>query len=86
MPDTVRRDVVVFLEENIPPGVSVDRIDGETDLIGSGIIDSFGVVGFIEFLEERFGMVVSDDDIDPDNFRTVTRIVEYATADTRQDR
>ncbi len=69
----------------MPPGVSVERVDDETDLISSGIIDSFGVVGFIEFLEERFGKVVSDDDIDPDNFRTIIRIVEYVTADTRQE-
>lgn len=85
MTDEVKKDVIAYLEETKPVGVSVDRIDGDTDLIGSGVIDSFGVVGFIEFLEEQYGIEVDDDDIDPDNFRTIARIVEYIAAERQPD-
>lgn len=86
MADTDKKDIIAFLEENKPPGVPIDRIEIDTDLISNGVIDSFGVVAFIEFLEQRYGIVVSDDDIDPENFRTVVRIVEYIGREERSAR
>lgn len=81
-----KQDIIAYLEENRPPDVTVERIDESTDLIGSGIIDSFGVVGFISFLEEMYGITVADDDVDPDNFRTVERIVEFVSLPARGGR
>lgn len=83
MADNTEQNIIVFLEENKPAGVAVDRIEMDTDLIGSGVIDSFGVVAFIEFLEDTYGIEVSDDDIDPENFRTVVRIVDYIQRERR---
>ena len=86
MSDQTEQNIILFLEENKPAGVAVARIDRNTDLIGSGVVDSFGIVGVIEFLEDHFGIVVDDADIDPENFRTVDAIAAYvatARGDTR---
>lgn len=43
-------------------------------LIGSGIIDSMGVMELIEFLESEFGIVVADDEITEENLGTLASI------------
>jgi|APSaa5957512535_1039671.scaffolds.fasta_scaffold752593_1 acyl carrier protein len=73
----IQADITKYLEGAIPPGVTISRIDPDTDLIGSGVIDSFGIVGIIEFLEDRYDITVADDDIDPEIFRTVRTIEAY---------
>lgn len=78
--DIDENDLIAHLESAVPPGVTVERIERETDLIASGIIDSFGIVGVVDFIEERFGVTVDDADIDPENFRTVIAIVAYISA------
>jgi acyl carrier protein len=80
MADIDEDALIAYLENAIPPGVTVERIERETDLIASGIIDSFGIVGVVDFIEERFGVTVDDADIDPENFRTVIAIVAYVAA------
>ena len=69
--------IIDYLKASIPQGVEVSEITLETDLISTGIIDSFGIVGIVMFLEDTYGIEVSDDDIDPDIFRTVVSIASY---------
>lgn len=77
MTETIQNDLIAYLQNAIPPGVRVSEINPETDLIGSGVIDSFGIVGVIEFLEERYEITVDDEDIDPEIFRNVQSIEAY---------
>ena len=54
---------------------------GEDDaLLGSGIIDSMGVMEVIMFLEESFGVTVDDADITEENLGTVRAISSYVLA------
>ncbi len=47
----------------------------ETDsLLEAGILDSMAIVKLISFLEERFGVTLTDDEFDPDNFETFKAI------------
>ena len=46
----------------------------EEPLIGSGIVDSMGVMELIEFLEAEFGIVVGDDEITEENLGTLAAI------------
>jgi acyl carrier protein len=63
---------------------------GDDDaLLGSGIIDSMGVMEVIMFLEEAFGVKVHDEDITEENLGTVRAIASYVvthggTANLRQ--
>jgi len=81
--DNIQNDLITYLEDAIPPGVAVSRIEPDTDLIGSGVIDSFGIVGIIEFMEERYGITVADEDIDPEIFRNVRSIGLSASPEPR---
>lgn len=57
-------------------------LDGETiardeDLLETDILDSLMIVELVSFLEARFGIRVQDDDLLPENFRTVNEIVAF---------
>jgi acyl carrier protein len=43
-------------------------------LIDSGIIDSFGIMALLGFLEEKFAIKVSGDDLLPENFDSIITI------------
>ena len=50
----------------------------ETPLLGAiPELDSMAVVGLITSLEERFGLVVDDDDIDGATFATVGSLCDF---------
>lgn len=48
----------------------------ETDLLESGILDSFEIVNIVMELEGEFGIEIEPEDIEPDNFKTVEAIVK----------
>ncbi|OKH99079.1 acyl carrier protein [Streptomyces sp. CB02923] len=39
------------------------EVTAETDLFEAGVIDSFGYIQLISYLEERFALEVTDDDL-----------------------
>lgn len=48
---------------------------GDDDqLVESGIIDSLGVMTLLTFLEERYALQISGEDLIPDNFSSITTI------------
>jgi acyl carrier protein len=54
-------------------------IEPDADLLSQGIIDSMSVIRLVGFMEEKFGIQVSDVDIVPDYFRDInslTKLVE----------
>ncbi len=46
-------------------------------LLGSGIIDSTGVLELIEFIEEQFGIHVEETETIPQNLDSVENLVAY---------
>ena len=51
-------------------------VDTSDELIGSGIIDSFGILQLIITLEAELGIKLEDHDLDAKNFSTINSIVE----------
>jgi acyl carrier protein len=52
----------------------------ETSLMESGILDSLSLLRLVVFLEERFGIMVGDADLLPENFSSVNAICAYLRA------
>lgn len=55
----------------------VDVPARDTDLIEEGLLDSLGLVSLITELEVDLGFQLPLDDLDIDNFRSVTRIALF---------
>ena len=46
----------------------------ETSLIGSGTIDSTGIIDVIGYLEQTFGILFEDDELVAENFDSIAKI------------
>lgn len=57
--------------------IHIEAPSADTDLMGAGLLDSLSLVELMTSLEEQFDIRISFDEIEIDNFSSVTRIVEY---------
>ena len=56
-----------------------ERVDEDTDLLLTGIVDSLGVIQIVAWLEERLAITIDPVDVTLDNFQTVGRMVRYVS-------
>lgn len=68
------RDHVVA---NYAVGSGSAAVGPDDDLLLSGLVDSMGVMEIIAFMEEAFGITVDDEDIVPENFRSLKAMADY---------
>jgi len=54
----------------------------DTSFMQEGIIDSTGILELVFFLEETFGVSVEDDELVPENFDSLKKIVKYLETKT----
>ncbi|WP_139163848.1 acyl carrier protein [Desulfoluna spongiiphila] len=82
-----KKEIQEALLEFITRNFMVERSDIKLDLsmIDEGIIDSFGLVEIVTFMESAFDMEVADDDMNRDNFGSVLKIVDYIHRQTDTD-
>jgi acyl carrier protein len=66
------RAMLIWLNEEVAPkGV---RVDADTPLFATRLLDSLKVLELIAFTEQAIGRAIPDCDIRMDNFQTVARI------------
>ncbi len=49
----------------------------DDDLLGSGVLDSLGILQLVAFIDEKLGIQVADEDVVIENFQSVTAILSY---------
>ncbi|MDD3355241.1 acyl carrier protein [Zoogloea sp.] len=73
-----KKEVLAILDEVLSLGGAAAQFDLDTALLGSlPDLDSMAVVGVINLFEERFDIVVEDDEIDGSTFVTVGSLVDF---------
>jgi acyl carrier protein len=72
-------DIGSEIEGFIVEKITLDgkKIAPDEDLLASDTLDSLAIVELVSFLEARFGIQVSDDDLVPENFKTIDEIVAF---------
>jgi acyl carrier protein len=74
----VEKEVLRVLDEVLSLGGRAASFNRDTHLIGAiPELDSMAVVALITTLEERFDLVVDDDDIDGGTFATVGSLADF---------
>ena len=74
----ILREVRRVLDEVLSLGGRSASFARDTPLLGSiPELDSMAVVALITALEEQFGLVVDDDDIDGSTFETVGSLADF---------
>jgi acyl carrier protein len=69
-------DIMKELEKFLLSEVDIDfdkkSIAPDEDLLSTGTIDSMGILKLTAFIEKKYGIKVTDEDVVPENFRTLT--------------
>jgi acyl carrier protein len=73
----IAAEVEEFIVREIAMGRGIDSVAHDRDLLADEVIDSLGIVELIAFLEKRYGIGIDDDDLAPENFRSVDLIVAF---------
>lgn len=74
----IKKEVLAILDEVLSLNGRAASFELDTALLGAvPELDSMAVVGVINMLEERFGFIVEDDEIDGTAFATVGSLVGF---------
>lgn len=76
-----QQEVLALLDELLGLGGRTAEFTRDTPLLGAlPELDSMGVVALLGGLEERFGLVLADDEIEGATFATVGTLTDFVTA------
>jgi acyl carrier protein len=65
-------------EALLDPGARTENgIAADEDLLGSGLLDSLGVMSLVFFIEQEVGMDIPAEDVTIENFQTLEAIEAY---------
>ncbi|SRR6266849_6635863 len=78
---SIEQRIHSFLLEKFPLARKAG-IGKDTALLEKGILDSLGILDVVSFLESEFSMVVSDDELVPDNFQTLGTLSAFVLKKT----
>lgn len=73
----IKEEVRAFLVETFMYRAAVDTIGDGASLIDAGVLDSVGVLTLVTFLEEKFEITISDDEVEPENLESVDAITAF---------
>ena len=71
----VRFEIRRFLGEELRRDLSA--LSDADSLLEVGILDSLGVLELVGFIERQYAVVVTEDEMMPENFDTVDAIVDF---------
>ena len=76
----MEQTIIKYIETELASDDIEDGLEASDDLLGSGILDSLGMVKLISFVEEAFEIIVPPEDMVIENFMTVENICEYISS------
>jgi acyl carrier protein len=68
-----------FVYEQFPLARKRSLSDDDS-LLESGIVDSLGILELVNFATQEFGVVISDEDLQPDNFNSIGSLASFVEA------
>jgi acyl carrier protein len=73
-----------YIAKNLLFSTNGYHYDDQASFLEEGIVDSQGVMELVAFVEDTFRVSVDDQDIVPDNFDSVSKLVDYVRRKTKQ--
>jgi acyl carrier protein len=75
MSEDIKKIIIEYIKKEYLEEDSGVNITENTQLISSGIVDSFSMVSLKMFLEKKFQVKIPDDKATPDAFDSVNNII-----------
>lgn len=73
-----QKELLDIIDEALCLEGRASQFDVDTPLMGAlPELDSMAVIGLINLMEERFGVVIGEDEVDATTFETVNTLVAY---------
>ena len=66
-----------FIVDNFLFGDTTVTLGEDDSLLQKGLIDSTGILEVVQFIEEKFGIAVEDDELVPENLDSISAIARY---------
>jgi len=83
--EAVEHDLRVFLSANYFLGDDPSHLAASSSLIEAGLIDSTGVLELVGYLEEQFGIRITNDELLPENLDSIENIVGFVERKRQSD-
>ena len=78
--DEIKAKLRGFITSNFLLGQKQGMQIGDGDsFLESGLVDSTGVLEFVDFLQDTWTLSVADDELTPDNFDSLNNLAAYVT-------
>ena len=74
--DRVAEQVRSFILEHFSLA-SKRGIRNEDHLLGSGLVDSLGILDLVAFIEREFQFTVNDEDLVPEHFKSIQTVAAF---------
>jgi acyl carrier protein len=71
------KEIRQFIIDNFLFGRDDGTLKADTSFLDNGIIDSTGVMELVMFVEKSGGIKVEDEELDPQNFDSVSRLAKF---------
>lgn len=75
--DSNQSIIIKYIQDNLLTGKGKIELSPDDDLLGSGLLDSMGVMRLVGFVEETFNIKIPPEDIVIENFMDVKAITSY---------
>jgi acyl carrier protein len=73
----VKSEIKKFITENFLYGQDGDAMSDDASFLETGIIDSTGVLELVSFIQEKYQIYVSDDELVPENLDSLNRLAAF---------
>lgn len=73
----IQDKIIQYIEQELTSEDLDDGLEPTEDLLGSGILDSLGMMRLIAFIEEEFDCKVLPEEMIIENFMTVENIIKF---------
>jgi acyl carrier protein len=77
MNNGIKYQIRQYVVENLLFSGNGHDLNDDQSFLDTGIIDSLGVMELAAFVEDEFGINVSDEEIIPQNFDTINYLAKY---------
>jgi methoxymalonate biosynthesis acyl carrier protein len=74
--------VKASIKEFISKSINIENIDENEDLFDTGIVNSLFSIQLVTFVEKKFDIIVTVDDLDIENFKSVTALYNFVQSKT----
>jgi acyl carrier protein len=74
--ESTKERIAAFIKQTFPVARRREIRDDD-DLLEEGILDSVGVLDVVGFIEREFAVAAADDDLVPENFRSLARLAAF---------